>query len=71
MLNRVFALTVAVALGSMMLGCRPAEEGGGGGGTMERREPSGTMASPTPRGTMASPTPHSGTGGGGGMGGTR
>lgn len=57
MLRRVSALIVALALGSLMLGCQPAEQGGGGGGTMEKRHPSGTMASPSP-----------GTGGGGGMG---
>lgn len=58
MLKRVVALTVALAFGSLMAGCQPAEQGGGGGGTMEERQPSGTMASPSP-----------GTGGGGGMGG--
>jgi len=57
MLKRVSALTVALALGGLMLGCQPADQGGGGGGTMEERQPGETLASPSP-----------GTGGGGGMG---
>lgn len=56
MLKRVSALTVALALGVVMAGCGPAEEGGGGG--MEQREPGETMVSPSPYGG----------GGGGGYG---
>ena len=65
MLKRVSALTMALALGVVMAGCQPAEEGGGGG--MEQREPGETMTSPAPGNGVTEPAPGTEGGGGGTM----